>query len=183
MRGTLALAVIAALAGLASVGAIASTPLPIRGYPSCPGPKVGGPGRGPDGDRLYVRVTDTAGNDLEIWCISGFFGFHYEFRRSFPTGPSKVIDVCEFDRGFNDVKLQITGTTTTGTLPNGGTSITVTVCYGAGCSGDTNAVNATNARGTPVTVGVSSRINLFTPALLGMSGFGISSVTTMVVNH
>src|SRR5947208_915331 len=53
----------------------------------------------------------------------------------------------------------------------GGTSITVTVCYGAGCSGDTNVVNATNARGTPVTVGVSSRINLFTPALLGMTGF------------
>jgi Flp pilus assembly protein TadG len=65
----------------------------------------------------------------------------------------------------------------------GGTSLSVTVCYGAGCSGDTNATGATNARGTPVTVTVTSRINLITPALLGMSGFGVSSTTTMVVNH
>jgi Flp pilus assembly protein TadG len=69
----------------------------------------------------------------------------------------------------------------------GGTSLTVTVCYGTGCSGDTDAVIATvqqtNSRGTPVTVAVSSRINLITPSLLGMSGFGISSMTTMVVNH
>ena len=65
----------------------------------------------------------------------------------------------------------------------GGTSLTVTVCYGAGCSGDTNTAGATNARGTPVTVAVSSRVNLITPSLLGMGGFGVSSVTTMVVNH
>jgi Flp pilus assembly protein TadG len=63
----------------------------------------------------------------------------------------------------------------------GGTGLTVTVCYGTGCSGDTST--ATNARGTPVTVAVSSRINLLTPQLLGMSGFGVSSATTMVVNH
>jgi len=65
----------------------------------------------------------------------------------------------------------------------GGTALSVTVCYGTGCSGDTNAVGATNARGVPVTVAVSSRVNLITPSLLGMGGFGISSVTTMVVNH
>ena len=65
----------------------------------------------------------------------------------------------------------------------GGTGLTVTVCYGADCSGDVNAVGATNTRGTPVTVAVTSRINLITPSLLGMSGFGISSATTMVVNH
>lgn len=65
----------------------------------------------------------------------------------------------------------------------GGTGLTVTVCYGTGCSGDVNVVGATNARGTPVTVAVTSRINLITPSLLGMGGFGISSATTMVVNH
>jgi Flp pilus assembly protein TadG len=67
----------------------------------------------------------------------------------------------------------------------GGTSLTVTVCYGTNCSGDTDAVGTTgnNGRGNPVTVGVTSRINLLTPSLLGMNGFGISSVTTMVVNH
>jgi len=65
----------------------------------------------------------------------------------------------------------------------GGTSLTVTVCYGAGCSGDTNATGATNERRTPVTVAVTSRVNLITPSLLGMSGFGISSTATMLVNH
>ena len=64
----------------------------------------------------------------------------------------------------------------------GGTGLTVTVCYGAGCSGDTDTV-LDNVRGTPVTVAVSSRINLLTPAILGMSGFGVSSTTSMVVNH
>jgi hypothetical protein len=32
-------------------------------------------------------------------------------------------------------------------------------------------------------VSVSSRINLISSSLLGMSGFGISTTTTMVVNH
>lgn len=69
----------------------------------------------------------------------------------------------------------------------GGSSITVTVCYGTGCSGDSDAVisgsPAVNSRNTPVTVAVTSRVNLITPSLLGMSGFGISAATTMVVNN
>ncbi|HET7471797.1 MAG TPA: TadE family protein [Candidatus Limnocylindrales bacterium] len=65
----------------------------------------------------------------------------------------------------------------------GGTSLAVTVCYGAGCSGDTDTTGATNARGTPITIGVTSRINLFTSSILGLGGFGISTTTTMVVNH
>jgi Flp pilus assembly protein TadG len=69
----------------------------------------------------------------------------------------------------------------------GGTSLTVTVCYGAGCSGDVDAIvggsSAVNSRNTPVTVAVTSQINLITPSLLGMSGFGISSATTMLVNN
>lgn len=64
----------------------------------------------------------------------------------------------------------------------GGTDMTVTVCYGAGCSGDTDTV-LDNIRGTPITVAVTSRINLLTPAILGMNGFGVSSSTSMVVNH
>jgi len=62
-----------------------------------------------------------------------------------------------------------------------GTNLTVTVCYGAGCSGDTDLTS--NKRGEPVTVAVSSRVNLISSSLLGQSGFGISSTTTMVVNH
>ena len=65
----------------------------------------------------------------------------------------------------------------------GGTSMAVTVCYGAGCSGDTDTTGATNARGTPITVAVTSRVNLFTSSILGLGGFGISTTTTMVVNH
>jgi Flp pilus assembly protein TadG len=65
----------------------------------------------------------------------------------------------------------------------GGTNLTVTVCYGSGCSGDTDATGASNKRGTPITVAVTSRINLITSSLLGLGGFGISTTTTMVVNH
>jgi Flp pilus assembly protein TadG len=69
----------------------------------------------------------------------------------------------------------------------GGTNLIVTVCYGAGCVGDTDAIIAgvsqVNSPHTPVTVAVTSQVNLITPALLGMSGFGISSSTTMVVNN
>jgi Flp pilus assembly protein TadG len=63
----------------------------------------------------------------------------------------------------------------------GGTSLTVTVCYGAGCSGDTDVTS--NKRGEPITVTATSRVNLITSSLLGMGGFGVSSTTTMVVNH
>jgi len=65
----------------------------------------------------------------------------------------------------------------------GGTSIVVTVCYGAGCSGDTDAALATNARGTPVTVAISSQLPLTVPSLLGFSTFSISGSSTMLVNH
>jgi hypothetical protein len=63
----------------------------------------------------------------------------------------------------------------------GGTGLTVSVCYGAGCTGDTDV--STDKRGESVTVSVASQINLITPAILGMNGFGVSSTTTMVVNH
>lgn len=65
----------------------------------------------------------------------------------------------------------------------GGTSITVTVCYGVGCSGDADAAGATNARGTPVTVTVSSQLPLTVPALLGFTTFSVSGSSTMLVNH
>jgi Flp pilus assembly protein TadG len=66
----------------------------------------------------------------------------------------------------------------------GGTGIVVSVCYGSGCSGDTDASAATsNTRGTAVTVTVTSTLNLVTPALLGVGSFGVSGSSTMVVNH
>jgi TadE-like protein len=65
----------------------------------------------------------------------------------------------------------------------GGTSITVTVCYGTGCSGNTDTATGTNARGQPITVVVTSTVNLVTPGLLGRSSFSLSGSSTMLVNH
>ncbi len=65
----------------------------------------------------------------------------------------------------------------------GGTNTTATVCYGKDCTGDTDASGGTNARGTPVTVAVSSTISLTVPAFFGMSGYTVTGSTTMLVNH
>jgi Flp pilus assembly protein TadG len=63
----------------------------------------------------------------------------------------------------------------------GGSSVTATVCYGVGCSGDVDT--GSNDRGQTVTVVVSSTVNLIVPALLGQSSFNLSGSSTMVVNH
>jgi hypothetical protein len=65
----------------------------------------------------------------------------------------------------------------------GGHPITVEVCYGLNCSGDTNAVGATNDRGTPVTVTVRSTVTMAAGSLVGFSQFGVSSQATMKVNQ
>lgn len=63
----------------------------------------------------------------------------------------------------------------------GGSNVTVTVCYGVGCTGNTDTGN--NARGQPITVVVSSTVDLVVPALLGRTSFTLSGSSTMVVNH
>jgi len=104
-----------------------------------------------------------------------------------PAGPDAVIPVASASCPYPSPSTQSIKDAVIAAANAAGTSVTVTVCYGTGCSGDTNAVisgqTATDVRGTPVTVGVTSRINLITPSLLGMGGFGIASSTTMVVNH
>lgn len=64
-----------------------------------------------------------------------------------------------------------------------GLTVTVEVCYGAGCSGNTDALNADNRRGTPVTVTVSATVNTGMIAILGLTSFDVSSSSTMLVNH
>lgn len=64
-----------------------------------------------------------------------------------------------------------------------GGDVVVQVCYGAGCTGDTDAAGATNVRGTPVTVTVISNVGLMTGALAGWPAFSLSSSSTMLVNH
>jgi len=63
----------------------------------------------------------------------------------------------------------------------GGTGITVTACYGASCSGDTDTSSATT-RHTPVTVKVTSSVNLILPNLLHLGNFTVVGFSTMYVN-
>jgi hypothetical protein len=79
-------------------------------------------------------------------------------------------------------KQYIYDTATASTIA-GGSNVIVTACYGAGCTGNTDASGADNRRGTPVTVTITSQINLVTPAFLGMTSFTVSGTSTMVVNH
>ena len=64
-----------------------------------------------------------------------------------------------------------------------GSTVTVEVCYGAGCVGDTNILGATNARGTPVTVTMHSTVTMAAGSILGFSSFDVTSSSTMLVNH
>ena len=63
--------------------------------------------------------------------------------------------------------------------------VTVHVCYGVvtTCTSDTDAANATNARGTQVTVSVTSVVDLSVPSLVGFEGFSLQASSTMLVNH
>lgn len=64
-----------------------------------------------------------------------------------------------------------------------GYPITVYVCYGTDCSGDTDAPGATNARGTRVTVTVTSEVPMILPKLVGIDQIDVSATSTMLVNH
>jgi hypothetical protein len=65
------------------------------------------------------------------------------------------------------------------------TDVTVNVCYGAvtSCTSDTDAVGATDARGTQVMVTVTSVVGLSIPSLVGFTGFSLTASSTMMVNH
>lgn len=65
----------------------------------------------------------------------------------------------------------------------GGYDVTVEVCYGEGCSGNTDAAGATNERGTPVTVTVHTTVHMVAGSMLGLGNFGVTSHSTMLVNH
>lgn len=100
-----------------------------------------------------------------------------------PPGPDTVIPVASSSCPYPSPSKQSIRDAVVAASNAGGTSLSVTVCYGTSCAGDTDVTAATNVRGTPVTVTASSRINLITPSILGLGGFGISTTATMVVNH
>ena len=67
-------------------------------------------GFGSIGDRLYLRVYDQKGNDLEIWCKEGLSSVRYwEVEISFPNGDHSILSLCEYGQGGNKWKLDYTG--------------------------------------------------------------------------
>ena len=80
-------------------------------------------------------------------------------------------------------KQMIIDTATNAAIGSGDPDPTVDVCYGAGCSGNTDITGATNKRETLVTVKVTIHVRIFTGALIGVSNFDVSSTATMVVNN
>ena len=65
----------------------------------------------------------------------------------------------------------------------GGEGLIVEVCYGHGCSGNTDALGASSERGTPVTVTVRGSVSATTGALFGFGTIDVSGTTTMLVNR
>jgi Flp pilus assembly protein TadG len=100
-----------------------------------------------------------------------------------PAGPDANVPVASGScPNPSPSKQSIKDAATTATRGVGG-AVTVTVCYGDACSGDTNAVGATNARGTPITVRVQASLSLVTGSLLSQPNYTVSATTTMVVNN
>lgn len=103
-----------------------------------------------------------------------------------PIGPpaeKTVIPVASSSCPYPSPSKQATRETALAYLIAGGSETTVTVCYGSGCSGDTDASGATNARGTPVTVSVTTRVYMTLPSLLGLGPIQVTGTSTMLVNH
>ncbi|MEP6470200.1 MAG: TadE family protein [Chloroflexota bacterium] len=91
--------------------------------------------------------------------------------------PSSLIPLVDSREG---IKAQATGW-----LSGIGGATTVSVCYGqvSSCSGDVDAPGAKSARGTKVTVTVTSSVGLAAPSLLGLGPFTLSATSTMLVNN
>ena len=64
-----------------------------------------------------------------------------------------------------------------------GFPVTIEVCYGLNCSGDTDISGATNARGTPITVRVTSQVPMIVPKLVGINQLNIDATSSMLVSH
>jgi hypothetical protein len=98
-----------------------------------------------------------------------------------PAGPDAVIPTASSSCPFPSPSKQSIVDAAVAAAIAGGSNVTVTVCYGSGCTGNTDTTN--NARGEPVTVVMTSAVSLVVPALLGLSSFNLSGSSTMVVNH
>ena len=100
-----------------------------------------------------------------------------------PPGTLTVIPVASSTCPYPSPSKESIRTVVRQFLVGGGDDVTITVCYGTGCSGDTDATGATNERGTPVTVTVSSRVTTIMGTLLHLGTFDLDATSTMLVNH
>jgi Flp pilus assembly protein TadG len=62
-----------------------------------------------------------------------------------------------------------------------GLDVTVEVCYGQDCTGNTDL--AKNDRGTPVTVTLHTTVEMAALSIFGIGSFDVTSSSTMLVNH
>lgn len=94
------------------VGALIGWGCPLRGA---------GPAADPWGDRLYLRLVDSTGHDLEVWCIRTSSSHHYEFWVSYPNGDKTKVSECELFRGKNKNTITVSdGNYIGGRIPGGG---------------------------------------------------------------
>lgn len=103
-----------------------------------------------------------------------------------PPGPKTVVPATSVACPFPSPSKQSIRDTALQYMIAGGTGIAVTVCYSTTsttCTDDTDAAGATNVRGVPVTVVVSSRIPMIMGSLLGVGTINVSGTSTMLVNH
>jgi hypothetical protein len=103
-----------------------------------------------------------------------------------PVGPPAQVTIvppASSDCPFPSPSKQSVREVAFGYAVAGGGNIVVQVCYGAGCTGDTDATGATNARGTPVTVTVSSQVYMIVGSMIGLGTFSLQTSSTMLVNH
>lgn len=100
-----------------------------------------------------------------------------------PPGPKTAIPSASSACPYPSPSKTAVRNTATGYLVGGGSTTTVTVCYGTSCSGDTDSSGANNMRGTAVTVVVSTQVPMVLGSFLGFSTMTVSGTSTMLVNH
>lgn len=97
-----------------------------------------------------------------------------------PPGPDARIPVASASCPYPSPSKQAIIDVATNYAIAAGT-VTVDVCYGAGCTGSVDTGN--NRRGTPVTVRVNGVVPMITGSLFGFAGYSLSGNSTMTVNH
>ncbi len=105
-----------------------------------------------------------------------------------PAGPEAVIPAASPSCPFPSPSKESIRIEAREQAAAAGSNVTVQVCYGIGCVGDTDTVDslgepATNERGTPVTVTVTSTVGMTAGSIIGFTSFDVSNSSTMLVNH